>query len=341
MKTIKTEKRFCECCMEEHDVRHILVKENNIFKGVSVDYDAEYLYCDRADEAYSDEKMISANDISMKNAYRKTMGLLTTDEIIAVRSKYGISQSDLCILLGWGGKTVTRYESHQVQDNAHDTILRKLDNDPEWFLALLETAKDSFGSDSYEKYYAAGMRIYEKNHDTYLKRAILAKYAGLTNNQEFTGGVRMSPDIVVDVIRYFANSSLVTSLYKVKLMKLLWYSDALSYKRRGHAITGMVYRALPMGAVPIAHDSIIDLSEIHYEEMEVGDGTAYKFLPTENQLYPHLTADDVQILDAVIRRFGKASKEEIVNAMHQEKAYTETAPRDVICFKHALSLSLA
>lgn len=29
------------------------------------------------------------------------------------------------MLLGWGGKTITRYESHQVQDKAHDTILKK------------------------------------------------------------------------------------------------------------------------------------------------------------------------------------------------------------------------
>lgn len=341
MKTIKTEKKLCECCMEEHDVQRILVKENNIFKGVSVDYDAEYFYCDRAEETYSDEKMISANDIAMKNAYRKAAGLLTTDEIIAIRSKYGISQSDLCILLGWGGKTVTRYESHQVQDNAHDTILRKLDDDPEWFMALLKTAEDSFLPAAYEKYRAAGMRIYENNHDVYLKRAILAKYARFTDDRESAGGVQLSPDVVVDVIRYFANSAWVNSLYKVKLMKMLWYADALSYKRRGHAITGMVYQALPMGAVPIAHDSIIDLSGIHYEEIEMGDGTAYRFLPTENQAYSYLTAEDTQILDAVIRRFGKASKDEIVNAMHKEKAYMETAPRDIICFKHASSLSLS
>lgn len=30
----------------------------------------------------------------------------------AIRARYGISQSDLCLLLGWGGKTITRYESH-------------------------------------------------------------------------------------------------------------------------------------------------------------------------------------------------------------------------------------
>lgn len=73
----------------------------------------------------------------------------------------------------------------------------------------------------------------------------------------FHGNARLSLDKVIEVIRYFAASAKVTSLYKVKLMKLMWYSDALSYKKRGHAITGLVYQALPMGALPIGHDSII------------------------------------------------------------------------------------
>ena len=33
------------------------------------------------------------------------------------------------------------------------------------------------------------------------------------------------------------------------------YADALAYRTRGFAITGLVYRALPMGAVPIGHNS--------------------------------------------------------------------------------------
>lgn len=341
MKNGRVEKRLCECCMEEHDVRKVLVKEKNIFKGICVVYDAEYFYCDRADETYVNEEMISANDIAMKNAYRKANGLLTTDEIIAIRARYGVSQSDLSLLLGWGGKTITRYESHQVQDNAHDTILRKLDDDPEWFLTLLKSAKDLLSSASYNKYQKSGLLLYENNHDIYLKRAILSKYAHFMDNPEFTGSTQLSLDVVVDMIRYFANSALVSGLYKVKLMKMLWYSDALSYKRRGHAITGMVYQALPMGALPIAHDSIIDLSEIHYEEIEMGDGTAYKFLPTESKEYPHLSIEDIGILDDIIERFGNASKDEIVNTMHREAAYTETAPRDIIQFKYAQSLSLS
>lgn len=34
-------------------------------------------------------------------------------------------------MLGWGSKTITRYESHQVQDRAHDTILKKISHDPD------------------------------------------------------------------------------------------------------------------------------------------------------------------------------------------------------------------
>jgi uncharacterized phage-associated protein len=277
----------------------------------------------------------------MKNAYREKMGLLTSHQIAAIRARYGISQSDLCLLLGWGAKTITRYESHQVQDIAHDTILRKLDSDPEWFLQLLHAEKESLSAASYAKYMETGTLLFEQDHDLYLKSAILSKYARFLHNPEATGGKALSLDVVVDMIHYYANSSIVTSLYRVKLMKMLWYADSLSYKRYGHAISGMVYRALPMGAVPLAYESIVDLSAIHCEEIEMGEGTAYHFLPTEDKEYPHLTTEDMEVLDAVIQRFGKASKNEIVDTMHQEDAYIETAPYDIIQFKYAKALSLS
>ena len=341
MKNLRKADMLCPCCMEEHTVQVIGVSEHNVFKNVPVDYSAEYFYCDRANETYEDEQQISSNDISMKNAYREKMGLLTSHEIAAIRARYGISQSDLCILLGWGAKTITRYESHQVQDIAHDTILRKLARDPEWFLQLLHAEKESLSPASYSKYMETGTVLFEQNHDQYLKSTIMSKYARFLHNPEATGGKALSLDVVVDMIRYYANSSRVISLFRVKLMKLLWYADALSYKRRGHAISGLVYRALPMGAVPVAYESIVDLSTIRCEEIEMGDGTGYKFLPTESKEYPHLTTEDREILDAVIQRFGKASKNRIVEAMHQEDAYTKTAPNDIIQFKYAKTLSLS
>ena len=340
MKIIKSEKRICSCCMEEHEVKTVLVMNHATFKNCAVDYEATYLFCELAEELYMDEQQIQDNDIRLKDAYRKKEGLLTSSDIIGIRAKYGISQSDLCKLLGWGGKTITRYESHQVQDKAHDTILKKIGQDPEWFLSLLDSAKDNLSSESYRKYFKAATILYEKDQDVYLRKAIEASYAKFHGNYMVHGNAELSLDKVVDVIRYFASSINVTSLYKVKLMKLMWYADALAYKIRGSAITGLVYQALPMGAVPVGHNFIIDLNDVPCEEVDMGETNAYHFSLVGELTFPTLSKEEKDILDVVIEKLGKMSKNDIVNFMHKEKAYVETAPRDIIQFKYVESLQI-
>lgn len=178
MKILKKEKRLCTCCMNEHEVQFVQMREQTTFKSKNITYNANYMYCDIADEYYVDEHQMQENDINLKNAYRREVGLLTSDDIVAIRTKYGITQSDLCTLLGWGGKTVTRYESHQVQDRAHDVILKKLDQDPEWFLMLLKDAKESLGEDAYKKYCERASHMYEAYQKQYLIRAVGARCAG-------------------------------------------------------------------------------------------------------------------------------------------------------------------
>lgn len=340
MKIIKSEKRLCSCCMEEHEVKTVLVMEQTTLKNKQVEYKALYSFCDVAKELYMDEQQMQDNDIRLKNAYRRSEGLLTSTEISAIRGKYGISQNDLCVLLGWGGKTITRYESHQVQDKAHDTILKKINKDPEWFLSLLNDARLKLPAASYQKYLEKATALYEENQDAYLRRAIEAVYAKFKGNQMSHGNVELSLDKVVDVIRYFAASQKVTNLYKVKLMKLMWYADALAYRNRGFAITGLVYRALPMGAVPIGHNSIIDLKDVPCEEVDMGETNAYYFSLDGEQVFPALSQEDIDILNCVIGKLGQMSKNEIVEFMHKEQAYIRTAQRDVIQFKYAETLQL-
>lgn len=340
MKMIKSEKRFCTCCMEEHEVKTVLVPEEATFKNVKVGYEASCFYCDVAEELYMDEQQMQENDIRLKDAYRKEQGLLTSSEICNIRSKYRISQRDFCILLGWGGKTITRYEGHQVQDKAHDTILKKIDRDSEWFLSLLSDARESLAVETYQKYLDAATTLYEKNQDLYLRKAIEASYAGFHGNQLFHGNTELSLDKVVDMIRYFATSKQITNLYKVKLMKLMWYADALSYKKRGFAITGLVYQAMPMGAVPVGHNSIINLKDVPCEEVDMGETNAYHFSLKEKTSFEFLSEEDKKILDIVIDKLGKMTKNQIVSFMHQEQAYVETKPREVISFEYARNLQI-
>ena len=108
MSIVKKIIQLCPFCMESHEMDVVKEHERTTFKNKSVDYEATYLFCANSGEYICTEDMLDANDIAMKDAYRKSENLLTSDEIVAIRRKYGISQSDLCTVLGWGAKTITR-----------------------------------------------------------------------------------------------------------------------------------------------------------------------------------------------------------------------------------------
>lgn len=168
-------RELCPICMETHDVQLIETTATIVFKDTNVTYPARYYFCERTEEYYSDEELIRVNDCAMKNAYRKAKGLLTSDEIIAIRQKYGITQSDLCLLLGWGEKTITRYESHQVQDFAHDSILRKIADDPAWFLSLLDSSLRRQTINNSSKYREKAEFLFGEKYFQYRAQALSAR----------------------------------------------------------------------------------------------------------------------------------------------------------------------
>ena len=67
----KVEKKLCPCCMEVHDVQTISGRESNVLKGIPVEYDVEYYYCDQADETYADEQQLFANHAAVKMLIRR------------------------------------------------------------------------------------------------------------------------------------------------------------------------------------------------------------------------------------------------------------------------------
>ncbi len=76
MKIIKSEKRLCTCCMEEHEVKTVLVNEEATFKNRKVAYEASYLYCDAAEELYMNEQQMQENNVRLKDAYKKSFDIV-------------------------------------------------------------------------------------------------------------------------------------------------------------------------------------------------------------------------------------------------------------------------
>lgn len=338
MIVLNKEKKFCFSCMEEHEVQRVVITDENMFKGVLVQYPAHYEYCSNTKEFTTYDETLDTNDISFKNAYRAKIGLLTSEDIINIRDQYGVSQKDFSTVLGWGSSTITRYEGHQVQDSVHDDVLRKVRKDPCWFIELIERSKDVLSQKAYAKYISKAKKIYYTDKNYYLIDAIQALYADIEEESESTGGKELDLDKVVEIINYLAQE--VNKLQKVKLMKMLWYSDFSYYKLTNKSLTGLAYRALAMGAVPLGCEGIVLLDGVKYNEIMYTDFIGYEFIPVPNFQIKYLTKEEQKIIDGVISRFKHFTTQQIVDKMHEEEAYKKTKPMGIISYKYAQELSI-
>lgn len=174
MRIIKSINQTCFICGEVHNLLTIQETTVGYYKGVEIVYDGVFDFCDRANEMYESEEWMSTNRLSMIDVYRKTVGLLSSKQIIAIRDHYKISQKDFAEVLEWGLATITRYENYQVQDRIHDDVLRKLDEDPLWFIQLLKRSKEKFSEKTYQKYMHAASERYEQLREHYVLNASIS-----------------------------------------------------------------------------------------------------------------------------------------------------------------------
>ncbi|GEN46659.1 Panacea domain-containing protein [Alkalibacillus haloalkaliphilus] len=135
------------------------------------------------------------------------------------------------------------------------------------------------------------------------------------------------------MINYFSEK--VNSLHKVKLMKMLWFSDILNFKRTGQSISGLVYNALPMGAVPEGYEQIVLLDGVEFDTIQYGENIGYKFKPSPGFEITELTDEEIQTLEHIISMIGHLTTDEIVHKMHEEEAYKHTACNSPISYSFA------
>ena len=328
----------CPLCDKVHDVEERKRMTTITLKGVKVAYEEKFYFCANADEdenEFETGAMTNRNLLNARNAYRRKMGLLTSDEIVSIRERYGLSQVDLAKLLGWGEATISRYESKAIQDESYDIMLRLIKDNP---LQALEFLKKNANKFSGMKYSEIKKEIIEKL-DTYGKEFLTrqtfeGEYAPFEEPSDFNGYAILNIDKIEAIISYIAER--VDNLFKVKLMKMLWYSDVCAFIENGLAMSGMVYRHEAMGALPIGHYSLMNLENLNVrEEMSYNYDTMIHIYPTANMDYSVLNESEKRILDKVIAKFVNFKAKDIVEYMHKEKAYTETNPGQIIPFSLA------
>ncbi len=334
-------KMFCPICEEEHEVDLIEKEKETMVKERKIKYKEKFYRCNKykQNNTFQNGELWNEGLINSLDSYRRQEELLTSKEIKQIRNKYQVTQLEMAKLLGVGDITVTRYETKQIQDEAHDKIMRLIDENALVALEYLERNKENFkNGERYEKIENSIKTVIFKETLSYLnKQEIEAKYVDYSEKNIENGNINLKINRTETIINYIAQN--YPNLYKVKLMKLLWYIDSIAYKENEKSLTGLVYTHKKMGAVPIAYDELLKLPSIKVEE-EIMDkenySVCYHILPNENyKPKAHLTAKEKEICDRVINKFKNFTTKELVEYMHREKAYTDTKPNEIINFSYA------
>lgn len=121
----------CPIC-EKGRLKKEVVSESFEYKGKTIVIPNYIKYrCDACGEAIVDNNTMQKSGKVLKEFKREVDGLLTAEQIKAIRLKLGLTQEDLAEIVGGGAKSLARYESGKVcQSRGMDNLLRILDAYP-------------------------------------------------------------------------------------------------------------------------------------------------------------------------------------------------------------------
>ena len=302
------------------------------FKNKKFDVELEYYYDEDLEEYYVDQELGDKNLRLIRNEYRKRNGLLLDYNIKQIRERYGLSQKDFAILLGFGEVTITRYESKTVQDKAQDEIIRNAKN-PNEFLRMAQKNKGKYIEEYNEIKFLKVLDIIQQN---ICSNYVELEYTRRNFPANIVGFEEVHLDKIYSLIKYFSEK--MNNLTKTKLAKLFWYVDFLSYKTYGHSMTGLAYCHLTHGAVPFLYEEFINDKRVKSDVIYFDDST--KFLITGCECSNTLSNDEKNLIDLIVEKFKDMNTKQVVDYMHNESAYLKTKDNEFICYKYAEEIEI-
>lgn len=302
----------------------------------------EYAVCSVCGEEVFVEEFTNATLKKLSDLYQNKHEI-NPNMMKEVRKTYGLTQDLFAKLLNIGIATIKRYEtgkSAPIQLQA--ALYKELKKNPERIKHYFMLNKGAFNSEELETVeQRLALYISEENaYKTIMERAIQLTYKehekSLDNGQrDFDIGK------LFHMILFFAREG----VQKTKLMKLLWYSDFLGYKRNKRSISGTPYWHLQYGPVPKKHDlilgSLAGIDLISILEEETPDGFMRINIKAQVNFNADLfTTDEWDIIRYVDEYFKDFGSVRISNFAHKEVAWKLTNEEEIISYQYAESLQL-
>jgi len=129
---------LCPICGEGHVTVQVQMVESE-YKGHKAELPLHFKLCDVCTSDYAGAAESKLNRRALMVFRKQVDGLLTGEEIIALRKLYKLTQGQAARLFGGGPVAFSKYENDDVaQSEAMDTLLRLVRRSQDAFWALVE-----------------------------------------------------------------------------------------------------------------------------------------------------------------------------------------------------------
>jgi len=326
--------------MEEREIEYIQRDETFEVRGDTITVQSNVPCCTFCGAELLD---VESGDETLRKVYaeyRKKHDLLSSEQIRVIRKKYGLSHRTLAKLLGWGPITTQRYERGALQDEAHDSILREMRDNPAFIFDQYRKNAARLSLDERYRLEKTLSAIMQANGAQLLIRAFETEESISYARSPVDHGRR-----AFDFGRLKEIVSIIASTVELldgqKLGKLLWLIDFAGFALNGRALTGLAYLRRPNGPAPVrAHTVLALLEESRVIRIEFKD--ALEVIRSQDPPSPPLSLEqDERALPCVISMlFGHMSGIELSKASHKEPIWEETEDGALLPYAKAGSVEM-
>ena len=276
--------------------------------------------CTDTGEQFTSNEMDDVSYMQVTNQYRAQYGIPFTDEIIATRKNYGISAAKMSQILGIGINQWRNYEAGEVPNVSNGRMIRSIMN-PSTFMEYVISAKNILGEKEYHKLAKKVESFTESCQNLEIINHDLRRVYQCERGKE-NGFAPQSLYRLKNILMYLIENC--GEIFLTKMNKLLFYTDFLSYREYGIAMTGLTYRAIEHGPVPERWDRVYSqFDEIYLEPKSYGEKEGYVLKSDRHADLDILTTSEIKTLDIICSEFKNYTSTKMTAISHEESAWID------------------
>jgi len=281
---------------------------------------AHYYECVDTGETFTTEDLDALNLLQLHNQYRERNHILFSEQIKALRERYGVSQRTMSTLMGFGINQYRNYEEGEIPSLSNAKLI-SLVRDARNFRELILDRKDDLKERELADLLRRVDELMNPHTDTYHEVLnSIWKQSEIPN--QYTGFRVPNFDKFAQMVLFYFDQ--MPHLFTVRLNKLLFYADFGHFKRTGYSISGARYCAIPKGPVPdeyrILNDLLVQQGYLEQTYAERGDEVFEAFQPHQTRqvntnVFSH---SELEILHLTVKTFKYLKTADIIERSHEE-----------------------